>query len=194
MALPLLDEFYISFFDHFAFSVPCLLQFLNTAENFKYSNAVLRFTNESVGISVHLSEPTWQHTFQVQVLSSHLGRQVSSFTKILNVLGPVFSAVKHLTLSFLAYSQSAGIHNRVDRAQWHRLFGSFGNVNTLRVNLGFYRALSRILTSDDGESPMELLPELNQLSVPERADVVDAFASFIDARRNTGRPVTLVHH
>ncbi|KAI0286292.1 hypothetical protein BC826DRAFT_1049375 [Russula brevipes] len=183
MALPLLDDFYVSFFDHFAFSVPCLLH-----------NAILRFTNESVGISAHLSEPTWKHTFQVQVLSSHLGRQVSSFTQILNALGPVFSAVKRLTLSFLAYSQSAGIHNRVDRAQWHRLFGSFGNVKTLRVNLGFYRALSRILTSDDEKSPMELLPKLNELSVPERADVIDAFASFIDARRNTGRPVTLVHY
>jgi hypothetical protein len=197
MALPLLDEFYINFFeDHFTLSVPCLLQFLNTTENFKYSNAVLRSTNRSVGISVYLNGSILKHTFQLHVLSSRLGQpgqQVSFFTQILNAVSPVVSAVKHLTLSFLAYSQSAGIHNRVDCEQWRRLFGSFSNVKTLHVGLDFYRELSRILTSDDGTSPMELLPELNELVVPERADVVDAFASFIDARRNTGRPVTLVH-
>jgi hypothetical protein len=34
---------------------------------------------------------------------------------------------------------------------------------------------------------MDLLPELNLLFVPARGDISDAFAPFIDARRNTER-------
>ena len=39
---------------------------------------------------------------------------------------------------------------------------------------------------------MELLPELQEFTYSGSDDIGDAFTSFIDARRNAGRPVTLV--
>ena len=52
--------------------------------------------------------------------------------------------------------------------------------------------LSRSLQIDDGESAMELLPELEGLSYYASGERGDAFISFTDARRNVGHPVTLV--
>jgi hypothetical protein len=45
---------------------------------------------------------------------------------------------------------------------------------------------------EDGELPLELLPELQELRYFGSRDTGDAFTSFIDARQNAGRPVTLV--
>jgi hypothetical protein len=52
--------------------------------------------------------------------------------------------------------------------------------------------LSRCLRLDDGEHPLDLLPELEELTYPVGSKADDPFTSFIDARQNAGRPVTLV--
>jgi hypothetical protein len=65
-------------------------------------------------------------------------------------------------------------------------------VKTLRIEDGLVRELSRCLPSEDGEHPLELLPELQELRYSGRGNVNDAFTSFIDARKNAGRPVSLV--
>jgi hypothetical protein len=43
-----------------------------------------------------------------------------------------------------------------------------------------------------GELPLELLPELQELTYFGNRDTGGAFTSFIHARQNAGRPVTLV--
>jgi hypothetical protein len=193
MVLPLLEVFHVIFFHQPTFSVPCLLQFMNTTESLRCSDANVNFFEGYVCVGMRPSRVSMKHTFKVAVLSRYLDQQVSSITQILSTLDIVFSAVQHLTLPIWEQSQSSEVHDEVDRTQWHRLFRSFSNVKTLLAAGGFERELSRFLRLDDGESPMELFPELNELSVPPRADVGDAFASFVDARRNTHRPVTLVH-
>jgi hypothetical protein len=65
-------------------------------------------------------------------------------------------------------------------------------VKTLRIEDGLVGELSRCLRSEDGEYPLELLPELQELTLDGSSNVDDAFTLFIDARRNAGRPVTLV--
>jgi hypothetical protein len=47
---------------------------------------------------------------------------------------------------------------------------------------------------DEERSPTELLPELKELSYFTIDHARDPFASFIFARQNAGRPVTLVRH
>ena len=81
----------------------------------------------------------------------------------------------------------------MDRTEWRKLLGPFSNVKTLRVDDGLVKELSRSLQPDDGELPLEILPELQELTYPESGDTGDAFAPFIEARQNAGRPVTLVH-
>jgi len=66
-------------------------------------------------------------------------------------------------------------------------------VKTLDLDIedGFVRELSRCLRLEDGEDPLELLPELQELIYTGVSDADDAFSPFIDSRQNAGRPVTL---
>jgi hypothetical protein len=75
---------------------------------------------------------------------------------------------------------------------WHKFLRSFNNVKILRVNDGLVQELSRCLRSDDGEFPLGLLPKLQELAYSGSSNAGDAFIPFIDARRDTGRPITLV--
>jgi hypothetical protein len=72
--------------------------------------------------------------------------------------------------------------------------GSFSNVKTLRIEDGLIKELSRCLRLEDGEHPLELLPELQELTYSGSGDVHNAFASLIDARRNAGSPVNQDSH
>jgi hypothetical protein len=82
----------------------------------------------------------------------------------------------------------------VDRIEWRTLLRSFGNVKTIHIEDGLVEELSRCLRLEDGEPPLELLPELQQLTYSGGGDAGDEFTSFIDARQNAGRPVVLDHH
>jgi hypothetical protein len=64
-------------------------------------------------------------------------------------------------------------------------------VKTLRIPDGLVRELSCCLQLDDGELPLELLLELQELTFPGSGAVDNAFTQFIDSRKNPGRPVTL---
>ena len=65
-------------------------------------------------------------------------------------------------------------------------------MKTLRIDNGLVEQLSRCLELEDGELPLELLPELQELTYSGSGNTGDAFTSFINARQNAGRPVTLV--
>ena len=65
-------------------------------------------------------------------------------------------------------------------------------LKTFRVEDGLVEELSRCLGLEDGESPLALLPELQELTYSRSGGAGDVFTSFIDARQNAGRPVTLV--
>ena len=53
--------------------------------------------------------------------------------------------------------------------------------------------LYHCLRLDDGEDPLELLPELQELRCPRlNHRNLDALPSFIDARQDAGRPVTVI--
>ena len=121
----------------------------------------------------------------------HLDWQVSSMAQVSNALSQVFSAVEHLTLGHEMHSQASEEHNDVERIEWRNLLRSFRNVKTLRVGDGLVEELSRCLRSEDGELPPQLLPELQELTHYGSRDTNDAFTSFIIARQNADRPVTL---
>ena len=130
--------------------------------------------------------------FSISIRCCHLDWQVSSVVQIFNELRQIFSAVEHLTLSHKAHSQSSEDHNKVDRIEWRRLLGSFSNVKTLHINKRLVGKLVRCPRLDDGEDPLELLPELQELRYPDRDDAGGAFTSFINTRQDAGRPVTLI--
>ena len=160
---------------------------MERTQNLRFNRAEMVFKDE--GINVMYFRETNMYAFGIKVTSRHLDQQVSSMAQISNALNPVLSAVEHLTLR---HNRSSEEHNDVDRIEWRNLLRPFSNVKTLRVKDGLVEELSRCLRLEDGELILELFPELQKLTYSESRGTGDAFTSFIDARQNAGRPVTLV--
>ncbi|KAF8468665.1 hypothetical protein DFH94DRAFT_775089 [Russula ochroleuca] len=123
----------------------------------------------------------------------HLNWQVASAAQIFHALKTVFSAAEHLTLEYGRHFRSAEWINEADGTQWRELLGSPDKVKTLYVDYRLVKQLSRALQPGEGESPAELLPELQELSYFAAGASHNAFALFIDARQKAGRPVTVIH-
>ena len=189
---PRLERLDIVFFNQLTFSIPCLTQFMNTTENLKFSHARLLFSGKLVDVDVYPHEKAKTHALSIRVDCWGLDRQVSSAAQISNALTQKFSTVEHLAFEHVVHRRSSEEYNEVDRTEWHKLLRSFNNVKTLHIrHTVLVGEFSRCLQLDDGEHPLELLPELQELTFPKSSAVGDPFTKFIDARKNAGRPVIL---
>ena len=193
IATPRLQKLVIQLPWQFTFSIPRLPQFMNSTENLRFDRAKFEFSSEGIGVEFYPHEEAKTNILSIYVYCWHLDWQVSSVARIFNSLSQIPSTVEHLTLKQEVYSCSSEEHNEVDHTEWHKLLRSFSNVKTLHVDDGLVKELSRSLRLDDGELPLELLPELQELTYSGSGDGED-FASFIEARQNAGRPVTLMRH
>ena len=196
ISVPRLQKLQILFFEQLTFSIPHLAQFMDTTENLRFSDGKLQFFDDHVDVEVYPREEaedeTEMYAFHIRVHCWHLDWQVSSVSQIFNALGQRFSTVEHLTLVHEVHNQSSKEHNDVDRIELHKLLKPFSNVKTLCIDDGLVKELSGCLQFEDGEDPLELLPELQELTYSGSGDTDDAVISFIDARQNSDHPVTLV--
>jgi hypothetical protein len=190
---PRLKKLEIDLFNQLSYSVPRLLQFIDTAENLRFGTAVLTFSNELVGVGVTPHRETKAYVLGIVVGCCHLDWQVSSMAQITNSLSQIFSVVERLVLQHNVHSQSSEEHNKVDRTEWRKLLRPFRNVKSLRIDHGLVKDLSSCLELEDGELPFELFPELQVFGGYSGRDTGVEFTSFIDTRQNAGRPVSLVH-
>jgi hypothetical protein len=189
---PCLKKLQLEFFDQVTFSTPHLGQFVRTT-NLRFKTAEFTFNNGRVDVNVYPHEEAETYALSIIVHCRHLDEQVSSAAQIFNLLGPMLSAVEHLTLKHNVHSQSSEEHNEADRTEWRKLLNSFRNVKNLRIAEGLVEELTRCLQLDDGELPSEMLPELQELSYSGSANTGGAFASFINACQNAGRLITVIH-
>ena len=111
---------------------------------------------------------------------------------IFNAPGQIFFTVEHLTLLHKVHNQSYEEQNEIDCTEWRKLLRSFNNVKTLCVHRGLVKKLSHCLRLEDGEHPLNLLPEMQKLTYSGSSNTNDVFTSFVDARQNAGRPVILM--
>ena len=191
-----LEDFLISYHEQLTFS---LVQFMGRIENLRFNRAKFHFDSDGrtrvyVHWFVNLPE-TDMPTSDLAIIVNrwHLDWQISSVAQIFNALRQIFSAVEHLTLAHPVLGRSSEGHDEVERTEWRKLLRSFSNVKTLHVHSGLVMALSRCLQLDDGEHPLNVLPELKELIYYSRSgDADDAFTSFVDARQKAGCPVTLI--
>ena len=189
-----LQLFEICYFEQLTYFIPQLLQFMGRIENLRFDSAEF-FCGERVYVVVNppgINLPSAD--FSIYVWSWSPNSQVSSMAQILNTFRQMFSTVEHLCLGYKDDSRSSEEDNEVDRAEWRNLLRSFSNVKTLRIDDMLVGELSRCLRLEDGESPLELLPELQELTYSGRGNTNDAFTPFIDARKSTDRPVTLYRY
>lgn len=65
---------------------------------------------------------------------------------------------------------------------------------TVLVDGDLVGQVSCVIQPGEGESPTEVLPELQELSHSTMDSSLEIFARFIDARQKAGHPVTLIHY
>ena len=194
---PLLEKLLIYFYNQLTFFIPRLRQFMHTTENLslvhRFENVKLEFFNKRAFMAISPRGEINTHAFSINVDCGHLDWQVSSMAQISNSLGQVFSAVENLILTHEEHSRSSEEHNEVDRIEWRELLRPFSDATSLWVDNGLVEGVSGCLESEDRELPLEVLPELRKIAYTGSGKNGDKFTSFIDARRNAGRPITLIH-
>ena len=192
---PRLEKLGIVFFNELMFSLPHLLQFIRRSESLMFHSALIKFSSVSTRVGVYSPEGREKWAFRMDVDCEQFDWQVSSMAQIFGALRNAFSEVEHLILGVGRGNLSPDLeegHHETDRIELRRLLGSFGNVKTIFIDYPLVGEVSRCLRSGEGgEGPLELLPELQEIIYPG-IDDEDLFKSFIDSRRSTGRPVTLV--
>ena len=191
IAAPLLEKLDIIFSKKLSFSIPYLLHVVSPTEDLRFSRAKVKFNDRYVAVTVYLDTEAKVDTLSILVFCSHISGQVTSASQILNTLRKLFSAADGLILQSHLWS-GPGWHDGAGRMLWRDLLRPFINVKTLRVSSRLVTWLSDALQIDDEGSPIELLPELAELSYSSRPSLDNAFVSFIETRRNAGRPVTLL--
>ena len=189
---PHLEKLQIHISNQLTFPVPRLLQFVSTTENFRFKSAKFVFADQEIAVEVPPHDEAETYALSINVNCCHLDWQVSSAAQISNSLSPMLSAVEHLGLGHREHNQSSEEHNEADPTEWRKLLRSFKNVKALRIGEGLVEELSHCLELDDGELSLELLPELQELTYFGWDDTGDAFTSFIHARQDAGRSITLI--
>ena len=192
IATPRLMKLKINFFNQLTFSFPPLQLFMNVAENLKSNIAAFTFDDKSVSTVVYPYAGTKVYTLGIVVKCCHLDWQVSCMAQISNSLSQMYSTVEYLALQYRVHTGSTEEHNDVDRTEWRKFLRPFTNVKTLRIQNGLVKDLSCSLQLEDGGLPLDLIPELHELAYYGSGDTGDVFTSFINARRNAGRPISLV--
>jgi hypothetical protein len=189
ISAPSLTKLRVDLSNQLSFTVPRLLQFMQTSENIKFSSVKLTFDYTSVHF---MADPRRKSPpLQLQILCRHLDWQVASAAQILGTFSPALSVVEEVTLVYKKHSQSSEWHNDVDRTQWRELLRPFTNTKILHVQDELVGKISRSLQSDDGELPLELLPNLKELGYSGGRDTRNPFTAFIDERQAVGHLVNL---
>jgi hypothetical protein len=188
MTAPVLSVFHVHFYNHqLTITVPHLLSFMQTSKSFRFNAIKLTCSRNSI----HLQgdpKPNGLDPFSVNIPCHHLDWQIS--IQILDALFPVLSVAEKVTLIVNSDRQSQP-NNDVDRTQWRGLLRPLSNVKVLHLetDVGGY-GLGHSLHTEDGEQPLELLPNLEEVSY-SGSDDENAFTRFINEREAVGHPVRL---
>ena len=193
IATPRLEKLQIVFTKQPTFSVPHLAQFIKTTESLRFDSAIFVFFEGPADMKLYSRGETETYAISIIVKCLRPTWQVSSVAQISNALSQVLSTVDHLALEEVHTPSSEG-RSDVDPTELRRLLRSFNNVKTLLIAERLIEHVSRCLQLDDGEDPLELLPDLQELAYSGSGKTGDAFTSFIDARQNAGHPLTLIRH
>ncbi len=146
---------------------------------------------ECLVLTVYPHKGASRFTLEMDLGGKHLDWQVACTAQVFHMLRERISVLEHLTFEYRRHSISSEWNNEANRTQWRELLGSFDNLKTLCVDMALVGQLSHSLQPSNGESPTELLPELQELSYSGRS-FPDAFIPFVDARLNAGCPVAVI--
>jgi hypothetical protein len=190
MAAPVLSVFSVNFFKQLTCPIPCLVSFMRTSGNPQFYALELVCGIGFVRLQVSQSRPR-KYRLNLTISYIHLDSPIPSAIRLFDAFSPVLSVVKNVTLIMNGLGLSPRV-NEVNRTQWRGLLRIFSNVTKLRVSTTHFRGqgLSHSLRTEDGDLPLELLPNLEEVTY-SGSDDENAFTPFINEREALGRPVHL---
>jgi len=188
---PLLEVLNVRLSNQLSFTVPHLFQFIKRTESLRPDFFQIFFNRNAVLLSAN-SQDKVKH-LSLEVGCRHIDWQVSAAAQVFHALVAILSITEHLALGYDEHDRSSEHHNEINRMQWRNLLRQFNGVKALHIYENLISHLSRSLQLENGESPLELLPELLELVYYKGGDASDAFNPFINARQIAGRPVALIH-
>ncbi len=192
ITVPLLKRLQVHFFSQLTYSIPNLEQFMSAAGNLRLNTATLTFAVDCLIVTMYPQKGARMFALEMLLGGGHLDGQVACAAQVFHTLRSRFSVLEHLSLEYRRRSISSEWNNEADRTQWRELLRPFDKVNSLHVDGELVGQLSRALKPSEGESPTELLLELQELSYfPVRS--LPGFTPFVDARRKAGCPITVIH-
>jgi hypothetical protein len=107
ISTPVLSVLRVELFHQLTFTIPRLLQFMHTSENFGITSISLNFLRDEFALRTeYRGEPT-SVPFSLKTLCTHLDWQVLSAVQIVSGLQPVLSAVEQLRLSHEDHNRSS---------------------------------------------------------------------------------------
>jgi hypothetical protein len=186
---PSLNFLHLEFFNQLSVTVPRLLQFMQTSASLRFSVVELTLDEDSVYVNadpLRVISP-----LDLRIVCDHLESQVASAVQIFDTLSPLLSAVEQVTLNYERHYDSSEWHSNIDRRQWRELFRPFINAKSICVRGTPVGEILRPLLSQDGEPPLELLPNLEEVEYSRGGDAQDVLTAFVDERQVAGYPVNL---
>jgi hypothetical protein len=192
ISTPALSVLHVYFFHQLTFTIPRLLQSIQTSENLIFDAVELGFESDFFNLIADPHRKLSEQPLFLQIGCKHFDWQVASAIQILATLSPAFSLVNKLSIHHKEHYRSSEWHNQVDRIQWRELLRPFRDVKVLYLENGFVGlgGLSDSLPSRDGAMAMEILPNLEELSYPYTA-IGGTFTPFINERKAAGHLVRL---
>jgi hypothetical protein len=192
ISAPHLETLSLHFIDLPSFPVPHLRNFMTATEDLRFRSVRFLFSRSVVAMFAYPYVGAVLPKFNIDKTCTYLDWQVSAAAQIFNVLGPILSTVVELILDYERFVPlSLGFDNHAHCSEWRKLLGSFRNAKTVRVHRGLVEVLSRSLKSG-GESPLEVLPKLEELVCPIGSRSNKDVASLIREREVAGQSITLI--
>jgi len=189
--MPLLEVTELMSFNYRTFSILFILHLMCKTEKPRFRSVRVTFSDRYIVVTMYPCERSGTRTLRIRIFRVHPDWAVAATVQISDGIKAAFSEVE---LLILENETSLEWHKELaDPTQWRTFLGSFSNVRTLRVSGGRVEELAHALQPDDGETPIELLPELRVLSYSMGSYVGESCRSFLAVRRKAGRPVTLAH-
>jgi hypothetical protein len=189
ISAPSLSILHIDLFNQLPFTFSHLLQFMKTSENLRFTAVQVAF--DAFAVTLHTVPQKWGTPLILQIRCGYLDLQVASAAQLFDSLSPVLSVVEQVTFSYGEHSQSSEFHDNVDQSQWCELLRPFTNVKTIHVQDNLVNNIFHSLPPDDGELPLEVLPNLEEVGYSGGSDTRDAFTVFLNEREVEGHPVSL---
>ncbi|KAH9028410.1 hypothetical protein EDB84DRAFT_1563134 [Lactarius hengduanensis] len=190
---PQLDYFRISYFNRLDFQVPQLSRFIVRTQSLylaRFKRARVDFGANNVYVSLYCErEELLESHFSLQISCQGLDWQVSHVAQTLSQSAALLSNVGDLSID--ARELSPGGKDYMDDTEWLDLLRPFTAVETLHVSRKLAGHVARGLKGVTGDMVIEILPSLYSLSLED--EPLTSVERFVEVRRLSGRPVTIVN-